>query len=189
MNSDNFFDTKDEAIATLVRMFVCGNINHAMVAEAEAKAAIIKEEQEKLKKANQEKRRLHEIAQSVPEIRFPKVWNYRNVNTQYRDELDSYILSRPIPELEGYLEGLQNGACTSEDFLHKSGFEAAAYLSAAIRRRKATSSSTSAVPSQSDIENLNAKAEDIAKKQKELSDKVNKALSPQTDAKAKAYTA
>ena len=108
------FDSRSEAVETLTKLFVNGNIKRDMVDEAESKATIIKEELAKLKKAQQEKQRLSDIAQSIPEIQYPKKWNVRKAGQIYRDELDGYIASRDLPELKEYLAGLQNGAY-SED--------------------------------------------------------------------------
>ena len=178
--------TNDEE---MVELIVTGNVTRSYIDRCFAKADVIIAERKKQREIANEQRRQIETAQSIPEIRYPKLWNVRKAGSNYLDELNEYIASRDIAELEVYLAGLQNGACASEDFKNNSGFEASAYLSAAIRRRKAAGGSTGTFPSQADIEKLSAKAEDLAKTQKELDKKFDQMSATQSDAKTKAYTA
>ena len=189
MESNFQFDSKKQAVETLTKLFVSGNLNRGIVDEAESRSKTIKEELEKLKKANQEKHALYIKAQSIPELMYPKRWSLKYAGPIYQDDLDTYILSRDLAELKQYLLALQNGLCASEDFRNKSGFEATAYLSAAIRRREAAPKSTEAQPTAKDIENFNAKADKIAKKQNDLEKQVKTLSTPTGTVKSKAYTA
>lgn len=189
IDMENGFNSRNQAIKTLTDMTVNGLLNHEIFVEVESKAATIKVELEKVKKAEQEKRHLYDITQSIPEIQYPKKWSLRYAGQIYIDELNDYIASRDIGELEEYLVGLQNGGCVSEDFRNKSGFEATAYLSAAIRRRKAAPKSTETQPSAKDIENFNATADKLSKKQIDLEKQMKKMSTPAGTEKSKAYTA
>jgi hypothetical protein len=68
-----------------------------------------------------------------PENKFPQLWNLRKV---YPQDLDQYCLTYNLQALQTYAEGLQTGACQSDDFKDGSGFAAFGYLNGKIAERK-----------------------------------------------------
>jgi hypothetical protein len=134
-NPDWSPNSRDEVVNTLAVLKARGTINNEMIKAGLLKAdEIIKAEEEK-KLRDIEERKKRAKANNLPIVKFPKLWNMKNCGQKDKDELDEYIKTYDIKELEMYLEDLRNGACASDVFKNHTGFEASCYLAAGLRLR------------------------------------------------------
>lgn len=165
---------------TLLQWYLEGKNIQQLCKIAEQKGKAIQAEKAKQDAEAAERSRLKRIEDMRPENKYPKVWRYKHV---YRDELNEYLSTYSIDELEAYAVELMAGK-------HREQFSdpdvALNYLLTQISMRK------NAHPAQEVLKVTREMRKAIEGEQKQMKAAINalqNTINPNSTQKMKAYTA
>ncbi len=130
------FNSRTEAVDKLSEAILSNNINDTIWNEAKAKAEKMKVEEEERTQEKKEKRRIWEIEQNRPPVKYPKLYNLRYMGQIYVDELIEYCQNHDLAALKNYLADFLAGRWQGDDFKNGTAYQAYTFLLDQVQTRE-----------------------------------------------------